>query len=231
MITDPEASRVLCFGDSNTFGTCRGGASAYGSPTQDPDYVRLHADRRWTGVLQRLLGDGYDVIEEGLNGRTTDVDDEHRPGCNGRSYFVPCLLSHRPLAVVVVMLGGNDLKPGFDRSPTAIAQALGGYVDDIAAHVTDQRGGVPMTVLVGPTLIDDTAPNYRDLVGDDFDPEIPARFRELGTAIRQVAQERGVRYADAGQVAPPGDDGVHLSMDSHARLAELVAATIVTGSS
>ena len=229
MITDPEALRVLCFGDSNTFGTCRVDASTCGTPTQDPDYVRLHPDRRWTGVLQRLLGDRYDVIEEGLNGRTTDMDYEDRPGCNGRSYFVPCLLSHRPLDVVVVMLGGNDLKQCFDRSPQAIAEALGGYVDDVAANVKDRRGRVPMTVLVGPTLIDDTAPKYRDLVGESFDPAIPALSLELATAIRHVAQERGVPYADAAQVADPGDDGIHLSMDSHARLAGLVASLVVTG--
>jgi len=199
-------------------------------PTKDPDYVRLHADRRWTGVLQRLLGDGYDVIEEGLNGPTTDVDYEDRPGCNGRSYFVPCLLSHHPLDVVVIMLGGNDLKPCFDRTPQSIADALHGYVDDVAASVTDRRGRVPASVLVGPTLVDDTAPRYRDVVGDNFDPAIPARFQELARAIRRVAQERDVRYVDAAQVAHPGDDGLHLALDSHARLAELVAATVLTGS-
>ena len=129
MNTDPDALRVLCFGDSNTFGTCRADASTYGTPTQDPDYVRLHADRRWTGVLQGLLGDEFEVIEEGLNGRTTDVDYEDCPGCNGRLYFVPCLLSHRPLDVVVVMLGGNDLKPCFDRSPEAVCEC-GRQADD-----------------------------------------------------------------------------------------------------
>ena len=77
--TDPDAVRVLCFGDSNTYGT----------PGDDPDYVRLPADRRWTGRLQRLLGEGYDVVEEGLNGRTTDLDYVDRPGCNGRTYWAP----------------------------------------------------------------------------------------------------------------------------------------------
>jgi len=170
------------------------------------------------------------VIEEGLNGPTTDVDYEDRPGCNGRSYFVPCLLSHHPLDVVVIMLGGNDLKPCFDRTPQSIADALHGYVDDVAASVTDRRGRVPASVLVGPTLVDDTAPRYRDVVGDNFDPAIPARFQELARAIRRVAQERDVRYVDAAQVAHPGDDGLHLALDSHARLAELVAATVLTGS-
>ena len=227
VITDPDAVRVLCFGDSNTYGTCLRESEADGTPTGDPDYVRLHADRRWTGVLQRLLGDGYDVIEEGLNGRTTDVDYEERPGCNGRSYFVPCLLSHCPLDVVVVMLGGNDLKPSFERTPTGIANALHGYVDDVAANATDRRGQVPVTVLVGHTLVNDSAPRYRDLVGENFDPAIPTRFRELATEIRRVAHERGVLYADVSGV-PPGDDGIHLSVESHSRVAELVASTVLT---
>ena len=230
MIIDPAALRVLCFGDSNTYGTCLSDSTEYGTATRDPDYIRLNADRRWTGVLQRLLGNGYDVIEEGLNGRTTDLDYEDRSGGNGRSYFVPCLLSHRPLDVVVIMLGGNDLKPFFHRTPQAIADALGGYVDDVAANVTDRRGRVPTIVLVGPTLIDDTAPRYRDVVGENFDPTNVARSRELATEIRRVAQERGVLYAEAAQAAQAGDDGVHLSLDSHARLAELVASTVLTRS-
>jgi lysophospholipase L1-like esterase len=230
VITDPDAVRILCFGDSNTYGTCLRDDHTPGTPTGDPDYVRLPADRRWTGVLQRLLGDGHDVIEEGLNGRLTDVDHPDRPGCNGRSYFVPCLLSHRPLDVVVVMLGTNDLKPVFGRTPTMIATALAGYLDDIAAHVTDRGGRAPTAVLVGPTAVDDTAPRYRDVVGQNYDPAIPARSRELAAQIRRVAHERGAVHVDAARVARPGDDGFHLDLASHTTLAELVAATVRTRS-
>jgi len=217
VITDPDATRVLCFGDSNTHGT----------PGDDPEYVRLPADRRWTGLLQQLLGDGYDVVEEGLNGRTTDLDYEDRPGCNGRPYFVPCLLSHHPLDVVVIMLGSNDLKSCFDRPATAIAGALHGYVDEIAANVADRRGRVPTTVLVSPIWLDDTAPGYAEATGESFDRTGVARSRELADEIRRVAQERGVLYADAARVARAGSDGLHLTLDSHPRLAELVASTIV----
>ena len=58
--SDVIAERVLCFGDSNT----------HGCPGDDPDYVRLPADRRWTGVLQGVLGGGYEVIEDGLPERS-----------------------------------------------------------------------------------------------------------------------------------------------------------------
>jgi lysophospholipase L1-like esterase len=215
VMTDPDAIRVLCFGDSNT----------HGCPGDDIDYLRLPADRRWTGLLQGLLGPGYEVIEEGLNGRTTDVEYEDRPGHNGRPYFVPCLLSHQPLDVVVVMLGSNDLKACFGRTPTAIAEALHGYVDDVAANVAE-GSRVPVTVLVSPVRIDDTAAWFEEISGGDFDPEIVSRSRELTEEIRRVAQERGVLYADAAQVARVGADGLHFTLDSHPRFVELIAATI-----
>ena len=129
-------------------------------PADDPESPRLAADQRWTGVLQGLLGEGFDVsnvIEEGLNGRTTDVDYVDRPGCNGRPYLLPCLLSHQPLDLVVVMLGTNDVKSCFDRTPEAIADALRGYLDDIAANAADRHGGATAVVLVSPILIDDSA--------------------------------------------------------------------------
>jgi lysophospholipase L1-like esterase len=227
MITDPDAVRILCFGDSNTYGTCRRGPEVDGTLTPDPDYVRLNADRRWPGVLQRMLGAGYDVIEEGLNGRTTDVDDPGRPGLNGRTYFVPCLLSHRPVDVVVIMLGGNDLKPGYGRTPAEIAEALGRYVDDVAEYATDRRGGLPLTALVGPARVDDTAPQYRDLVGDNLDPRHAARSWQLAEEIRRLARQRGVPYVAAAEVAHPGDDGMHLDAASHSRLGECLATTIL----
>jgi lysophospholipase L1-like esterase len=61
-----------------------------------------------------------------------------------------------------------------------------------------------------------------------MDPDLPHRFQELSKATREVAQRRGVPYVDAARVAHPGGDGIHLSTDSHARLGELLADTILT---
>ncbi|MBC7238193.1 MAG: hypothetical protein H5T69_20305, partial [Chloroflexi bacterium] len=54
---------ILCFGDSNTWGY------SPHSKTRYPEEIR------WPCVLQRELGEGYHVIAEGLNGRTTVWDD------------------------------------------------------------------------------------------------------------------------------------------------------------
>ena len=44
---------ILCYGDSNTYGY---------NPVNG---LRYPKDVRWTGVLQKLLGEQYAVIEEG----------------------------------------------------------------------------------------------------------------------------------------------------------------------
>jgi lysophospholipase L1-like esterase len=107
---------VLCYGDSNTFGT---------ATVARPD-GRYAPDERWPGVLRGALGPGWLVIEEGLGGRTT-VSDDPVEGAdrNGRTYLYPCLRSHRPLDVVAIMLGSNDLKHRFGKTAWDIAEGVG----------------------------------------------------------------------------------------------------------
>ena len=75
--------RVLCFGDSNTWGYIPGTGGRYAS------------DVRWTGVLKQLTG--FEVIEEGLNGRTTAFTDAVEPYRSGLDYIAPCVMSQMPL--------------------------------------------------------------------------------------------------------------------------------------
>lgn len=89
---------ILCYGDSNTWG-------------YTPGTGERHApDVRWTGVLRRLLGEGWEVLEEGMNGRTTVFDNPMSQGRNGSAYLLTCLETHKPLDLVILMLGTNDLR-------------------------------------------------------------------------------------------------------------------------
>lgn len=213
MIVNPNAFTVLCFGDSNTFGQRAEGPG------------RWPADVRWTGRLQELLGNGYSVVEEGLGGRTTDLDDPARNDRNGRTYFQPCLRSHSPMDMVIVMLGTNDLKAKFDRGPEDIATALDGYIDDIGRMAWTREGGVPATLLVSPIHLDDTETGCAEN-SSEYDADSVRKSRELGAAIRRVADKRNALFVDAATVAHPGDDGTHLSRDSHEPLAQLIARVI-----
>ncbi len=93
---------ILCFGDSNTWGA---------RPlTSLNDITRYGPDVRWGSVLRGTLGEGFWVVEEGLNGRTTvwpdPVEGEYK---SGKSYLPACLESHAPLDLAAIMLGTNDL--------------------------------------------------------------------------------------------------------------------------
>jgi len=93
--------RILCFGDSLTWGA-------------DPETGGRHpVNSRWTTLLQKNLGESYWIIEEGLNGRTTIWDDLIEGDKNGRRHLPMLLESHRPLDLVIIMLGTNDLKARF----------------------------------------------------------------------------------------------------------------------
>ena len=105
---------VLCFGDSNTWGFMPESISL-------PCPERHPHDVRWTGVLARELGGGYRVIEEGQNGRTTVHDDPFALARNGKTVLPAILESHKPLDLVVLMLGTNDLKAVYGVSPGEIA--------------------------------------------------------------------------------------------------------------
>ena len=89
---------VVCFGDSNTWGYIPGSGGE-----------RFPREQRWPVILQRELGDAWDVIAEGLSGRTATIDRPDSEGRNGLPYFLPCLLSHAPLDAVVIFLGTNDV--------------------------------------------------------------------------------------------------------------------------
>lgn len=108
---------VLCYGDSNTWGF-------------DPATRTRYPPRvRWTGVLAEQLGGDVRVIEEGLNGRTTRWDDPIEPSRNGLTYLRPCVESHQPLDLIIVMLGTNDLERRFDLSAADIAQSAAGLAE------------------------------------------------------------------------------------------------------
>lgn len=203
MNVNPTAKTVLCFGDSNTFGTLPDGSNG-----------RHPVDVRWTGRLQQELGSAYDVIEEGLGGRTTNLDHPRpeKPGRNGIVYFTPCLLSNCPISAVLIMLGTNDCKNVYNRSAKEIADALGEYCDT-AKQISPEA----KIILVAPTPL--------RFVGqsDFYDEESVRLSEELSSEIKKLSQEKEVVFYDASLAATVGQDGTHWDEASHSVFAREVS--------
>ncbi len=214
MNTNPNAVKILCYGDSNTWG-------------QKPDRSgRFPADVRWTGILQNQLGDDYYVVEEGLGGRTINLDREDRVGRNGKTYLTPCLLSHNPIDVVIIMLGTNDLKTYFDTTPDSIKRGLSGLVDDIHEHAANRDQKPPKIIIMSPIHINPGAPRFKEFYTDFYDEKSGPRSQELPGIIKQLCGERELLFVDAANYAEVGEDGLHMTHKSHTNLAKAISETV-----
>ncbi len=214
---------ILCYGDSNTWGF-------------DPaTRLRFPEEVRWPNVLQRDLGDGYRVIAEGLNARTTVWDDPLEESRNGKTYLLPCLLSHRPIDLVVLMLGTNDLKMRFSVSAVEIGRGIGVLLDIIARSgagpydpgILDRPvvrdapaplGGAAKVLVLSPPPLSEIAD-----MGERFEGGLE-KSRKLRDTYRRQAELHGCSFFDAGEVATSSDlDGLHLEVSSNAALGRAVA--------
>lgn len=196
--------RILCFGDSNTWGA------------NPQDWSRYPESTRWTGVLQDELGEAYQIIEEGYNGRTTVFDDVVEGRLSGITYFAPCCSSQSPLDLVVLMLGTNDLKVRFGVDANAIACGLQQYADVLT--ITPWEGEMPKVLLVSPLLIDE-AYRTHPLLGEMFGENAVERSKRFAQAYKTFAAEHGWEYLDAAQYAKASScDGIHMEAEEHKTL-------------
>jgi lysophospholipase L1-like esterase len=132
---------IVCFGDSNTWGTVPGS-----------DGERFPREARWPTVLQRELGDDWEVIAEGLGGRTATVERPDAEGRNGLPYFLPCLHSHRPIDVLVIYLGTNDVYYVVDDD--LVARCVARLVDIARKSEAGPGGGAPHVLVLCPPAFD-----------------------------------------------------------------------------
>ena len=201
---------ILCYGDSNTWG--------YNPSTKE----RYERDERWTGILQTTLGDEYHIIEEGLNGRTTvwndPIEGEYK---NGKAYLIPCLESHKPLDLVIIMLGTNDLKKRFSVTPQDIAEGAGVLVDMVKQSGCGRNGHPPKVLLLAPPPLGRLTEFSEIFEGG---PEKSKKFSEY---YKRVAEEHGCEFFDTSRVVRSSDiDGVHFDKKSHRALGRAIAEVV-----
>jgi lysophospholipase L1-like esterase len=208
---------ILCFGDSNTWGFLPASISA-------PFPVRHPIEIRWTGVLARLLGPDFRVIEEGQNGRTTVHEDPFNVARKGLDYLPACLESHKPIDLVVMMLGSNDLKSVFNVPPGEVAAGAGVLARLILNHPSGPRNQPPKLLLICPPPVGDLShlPDLDARIGGG-----PARSRQLPRHFETLAANLGCAYLNSQDIVSPSpEDGIHLDPPEHRKLAEAIALKV-----
>ena len=201
---------ILCFGDSNTWGY---------SPQ---DGSRFPPNVRWTGTLQKTLGAEYNIIEEGLNGRTTFINEEGedaRPFRSGSDVFSMMLESHRPLDLVTIMLGTNDLKLEFNLSVEEIAQGVKELCEIVlnSEYLIDNP---PKLLLISPIHIGSTIQPDQE----EFFEQAREKSYQFAEHYQRVAEELGIHFLDAAKIVSPSEgEGVHWDADQHIKFGKVLA--------
>ena len=215
MNTNPNAKRILCFGDSNVWGYVSGS-----------DHNRYPSDVRWTGKLQNILGENYEIIEEGLNSRGISMGDP-RPGKEGRSardYIIPCLDSHDPLELVVILLGTNETKSAFGLTSEQISGNLLELLGIVCSRKSQFRTQKPKVLLISPTPVNENT-DYC-LKGDKY-KGAAEKIINLRKLLCGLAEKLAISYLELPRDVEPGPDGVHLTAKSHEKIADLVKSRVL----
>lgn len=203
--------KILCYGDSNTYGH------------NPADCSRL--DGRWTRFLAQSLGNGYEIIEEGLCGRTTVFDDSYDRGLNGRDLLEPIIKTHKPLDLIIIMLGTNDLQLQFSQNAFGVARGVETLVK-IAKNPLIYGEKIPEILVVSPILIDEAISNsfFADIYGVQRAVDIS---KQLAPRIETIAKQYGAHFMDAAKYANASAlDGVHMDSENHQKLARAFADKI-----
>lgn len=207
MNINPKAKRILCFGDSNTWG-------------EIPKGQRYPIDNRWTGLLQKYLGNAFEVVEEGLCARTTDIDDPKEAGRNGLTYLAPCLRSHNPLDVVILMLGTCDLKERYRRTPERIFKGIENLVKAVLKISWNKKLLPAKIILLSPPLLIES-------INQDKYRGCEAKAKFLGKGYQEIANKYKLLFIDlVNEIEPSKTDGAHLEPEAHEKIAKLLTSEI-----
>lgn len=214
---------ILCYGDSNTWGYV-----PLSSADKNTAIQRYPRDVRWTGVLQNLLGEKFYVVEEGLNSRTTNINYEFPPDRNGKNYLPSCLYSHAPIDLVILGLGGNDLKVYFNRTAKEIRAGLSELVDIIQGSLYGMAMQQPPQVLIiGLSKLLPMTEQYKDDNGIYIFEGAGKKVEELKKQYADLAKEKNCHFLDISESILPSEvDGLHLDAAAHKKLANIVSEKI-----
>lgn len=190
--------RILCFGDSNTYG-------------YDPrSYLggRYPRERRWTGLLSALPE--WEAVELGENGREIP----HTPSATAEAVD---LLTGREGEGILVLLGTNDLLKDSGSTAEDVAGRMGRFLTALlpALEPAERR----RVVLAAPPPM---APGT--WVGEE---RLLVQSARLGACYGELARRLEISFVDAGLWGISLTfDGVHFSPEGHRAFAAGLARSL-----
>lgn len=194
--------KVLCFGDSNTYGFVPGKCARYDKNT------------RWTGVLQALCGSDFSIIEGGCNNRTAFVDNP--AGAEQTGYkILPEYFTKDYFDIVVLAIGINDLQLFFRPTLEEFEQGIEKLI-----KITKDLSPNAKIILVCPSKLD-LAGIKSGVFSFQFDEISVEKSGKLSPIYKSLAEKYKCHFIDLNNIVDVSPlDGLHFSAESHKKIAE-----------
>ena len=196
--------KVLCFGDSNTYGFVPEKCTRYDKNT------------RWTGVLQALCGFDFSIIEGGCNNRTAFVDNP--AGVEQTGYkILPEYFTKDYFDIVVLAIGINDLQLFFRPTLEEFEQGIEKLI-----KITKDLSPNAKIILVCPSKLD-LAGIKSGVFSFQFDEISVEKSYHLPQIYKKLAEKHACKLVDLNEIVKVSPlDGLHFSAESHKKIAEFL---------
>lgn len=192
--------KILCFGDSNTWGFVPGSGK------------RFDAQTRWPSVLQLVLGNSAKVVEAGCCNRTAFVDNPD--GIEQTGYKILQKYLDSSYDIVLLALGINDLQRYFKLSDLQIKNGMTKLVEK-----TKQLAPNAEVLLIVPAVLSDDI--YSNYFKEQFDTESIVQSQRLPDIFKQVAEDKKVLLFNLNDFVKVSEiDGLHFTAEAHKKIAK-----------
>ena len=200
--------KIVCYGDSNTWGH---------NPANGK---RFSEKERWPKILEEKLGNEYEIIEEGLCGRTAAFIDDVKPFRYGLGMLEGIIETHMPSDLIIIMLGTNDLKSNFSPNAVAISNGIRKMVQQIRdIYRWSKYEYEPKILILSPIYLGETISTI-DCSFEQFGQEGLDLSKKLSKYYKQVADNFDCYFMDASKYAQASNiDCIHMDSKNHEKLA------------
>lgn len=196
--------KVLCFGDSNTFGFIPESGKRYDKHT------------RWCGILAATKK--FEIIEAGCNNRTAYSDNP--AGFQQTGYKVLPTLLTGDLDCVILNIGINDLQKIYTTTQDDIKNGIKNLIKIVKETVPTAK-----ILLISPAVL--TQNIFNGYFATLFDETSIEKSKMLGTLYKQISSEENCAFLDLNEYTRVSAlDGLHYEPEGHQKAAAAVLAKL-----
>lgn len=194
--------KILCFGDSNTYGFV------------PQSGLRYNINTRWTGILQKLCNNEFEITEAGCNNRTAFIDNP--AGINQTGYkILPEYLKTNFFDIVILAIGINDLQRFFNPTLNEFEQGMEKLI-----QITKNLSPKSKIILICPSKLNLAGIN-NGIFSYQFDKISVEKSGKLSPIYKSLAEKYKCHFIDLNNIVEVSSlDGLHFSPKSHKTIAE-----------